>query len=372
MPISSIEAIPVEMPVKPLEKEFGLAPYVSNHASVETVDRTLIRLETTDGTVGWGEMLTALKSPTASKAIIEDVIAPKLIGCEVGDISSCLDEFYHPYVKIDPFLGGVSIALWDLLGKRRDAPIHELLGGVGNAGKMPIAFCLGILDPEESRRHARYAVDAGFETLKTKAGPDWKQDVERLVAMNDETDGELEFRLDPNQGWTLEESIRALSVLEENGVRLQYIEQPVRINAFGSYESLRNRTRTPIAVNEDTYFNGNLRQLLGRDAIDVAVIDLVPAGGLLRARDQISQAEAANVSVSHHCGFDLGIKSAAVCHLFASAPALNLSPDSVYYAWETDVLHSPLEVSDGALTIPNGPGLGIDVDETIVENHRID
>ncbi|MXV60500.1 N-acylamino acid racemase [Natronorubrum sp. JWXQ-INN-674] len=358
------------MPVAPLE-EGGLAPYSSNHDEVETVGRTLVRVETDDGITGWGEMLTAMQSPSVTKAVIDDVIAPELIGRDLDEIRDFVASFYYPYVKTRPFLGAVETALWDALGKRRGASVSELLGG-GLRETVDVAYCLGMLSEDESRRYAARALEQGFDVLKTKAGPDWKADVDRIRAMHDETDGELEFRLDPNQGWTVDEAVRAGAALEDAGIYLQYLEQPCRIDSYGTYERLRQRLRQPIAANEDTYFPRNLYYLCERSAVDVAGVDLVPAGGLLGVREQIAVAEAAGISVTHHNGFDLGIKQAAVLHLYASTPALTLAPDSVYYGWADHVLEDPLEVENGAIRVPDGPGLGVSVDEAAVERYRVE
>lgn len=371
MPVTNIDTIPVAMDVSPLESEFGLAPYVSNHASVESVTRMLIRIDTDEGVVGWGEMLVAMKSAAVTRAVIEDVIAPELIGRKLESIRGFIEEFYFPYVKVRPFLGAVETALWDALGTKLGVPVHQLLGGTIRE-RVPIAFCLGILDPDAASKHASWAADGGFSTVKTKAGPDWQSDVERLCAMHEAVNGELEFRLDPNQGWTVEDSVRAATRLEDEGVLLQYLEQPVRIDTYGTYAKLRERLRTPIAVNEDTYFPRNLRYLLTADAIDVAVVDLVPAGGILAVREQAALAASAGVSVSHHCGFDLGIKTAAMLHAVGSTPAINLPPDSVYYAWADHIIEEPFEVDDGALAVPDGPGLGVTVDEAKIEQYRTD
>ncbi|WP_049903905.1 mandelate racemase/muconate lactonizing enzyme family protein [Halococcus agarilyticus] len=371
MSITAVDAIPVRMDVEPLESDLGLAPYVSNHDSVESVTRMLVRVDTDNGVTGWGEMLVGMKSAAVTKAVVKDVIAPELVGRDVGEIRDFIDSFYFPYVKVRPFVGAVETALWDAFGKTVGQPVHRLLGGK-TRDRVEIATCLGILDPEESRTYAERAVEHGFSTLKTKAGPDWREDVERIVAMAEAADGELEFRLDPNQGWAFEDAVRAATRLEEQGILLQYLEQPVRIDTDGTYASLRNRVRTPIAVNEDTYFPRNLRFLLRADAIDAAVVDLVPAGGILRVREQVAMAANAGVSVSHHCGFDLGVKTAAMLHTVASTPSINLPPDSVYYAWEDDVIAEPFEVENGTLPVPDGPGLGVEVDETKIERYRCD
>jgi len=371
MEIVSVDAIPVEVPVAPLEEEDGLAPYVSNHDEVWSVDRMMIRVETADGTIGWGEMLVTLKSPEATQAIIEHVIAPELVGRSITDIQAFVESFYFPYVKIDPYIGGVEMALWDAHGKQLGAPVHELLGGK-TRDAVPVAYCVGILPPEESAQHAQTALDKGFSALKTKAGPDWHDDVDRLTAMHDAVDGDLEFRLDPNQGWTFEDAVRAVASLENEGVFLQYIEQPVRIESYGTYQQLRSRLRTPIGVNEDTYFRRNLYHLLSEDAIDVGVVDIVPAGGILRTKGLASMAAEAGVSLSHHCGFDLGVKTAAMLHTVSSTPGINLPPDTVYYAWDDYVVENPLPVEDGRIPVPDDPGLGVVVDDAKIEEYRTD
>lgn len=371
MSIASVEAIPVEVGVKPLEEAYGLAPYRSNHDSVEKRDRMLVRVETEDGIVGWGEMLVAMRSPEATKAIIDHVIAPELVGREVDGIRGFIESFYFPYTRIHPYLGAVEMAMWDALGKQLDASLSTLLGGRLD-DEVPVAYCLGILDPERSGEQARFAAEEGFSALKTKAGPDWRADVERIRAMHDAVDGELDFRLDPNQGWSFEAAVRAGAALEDAGVYLQYLEQPCRIDTYGTYETLRNRLRTPLAVNEDTYFERNFSHLLRREAVDVGVIDLIPAGGILRAQELAANAAEAGVSLSHHCGFDLGIKTAAMLHLVAATPAIDLPPDSVYYAWDEYLLEEPFELSDGAYSVPTEPGLGITVDEGTVERLRTD
>lgn len=371
MYIRDVSAIPVRMAVAPLEEDLGLAPYVSNHDAVEKVERMLVRLETSTGAVGWGEMLVGLKSPAVTKAVIRDVIAPELEGIHVDQAGAVLESMYYPYVRLDPFLGAVDTALWDLRGKQYGASVAELLGGATRES-IDVAFCLGILEPEEAASHAAEAAAAGFDRLKTKAGSAWEADVERVTAMHDAVDGALSFRLDPNQGWSLPETLCALNRLEARGITLEYLEQPLPTETFGSYSQLRSRTATPIGVNEDTYFRGNLQALLRRDAVDVAVIDLVPAGGLENARQQARTAGDQGVSVSHHSGFDLGIKTAAVLQLAASTPAIDLPPDSVYYGWADYLLESPFELENGAYTVPDGPGLGVAVDEGKVDQYRID
>jgi L-alanine-DL-glutamate epimerase-like enolase superfamily enzyme len=384
MEITGVEAYAVNMPVVSMD-EGGIAPYVTSHGQVEDVDRILVHVETDEGIEGWGEMRVFL-SPEATISVIEDGITQWVLGRSPFEVEALRRQMFIEYTNADMFFSPVEIACWDIIGKALEEPISVLLGGrtaldpttqTGEPGQtvtdaVDVAYCMGILSPEESRRHASKALDEGFSVLKTKAGRDWEEDVDRIVAMNDEIDGRLDFRLDPNQGWRFDEAVRVGASLGDAGVYLQYMEQPIRVDAHGTLAKLRERTAQPIGPNEDTYIAHNLQQMIQRDALDVAVVDMTPTGGIAAVRQLASIAEDAGVPVTHHCAFDLGIRTAAIVHSVASIPGFNLPPDSTYYAWEDDVIENRLEVTDGAIPVPTDPGLGVQVDRDKVEQYRID
>jgi L-alanine-DL-glutamate epimerase-like enolase superfamily enzyme len=369
MQITSVEAIPVAIDVKPLNEELGVAPYVAGYTVVERAERLLIRLETEDGIVGWGE--TSMNpSPGVAIEIVEDVIAEEVVGRSVWEIENVVGAFEYPYMRITPLVAGVEMAMLDAFGKSLGVPLHQLLGGK-TTDSVPVAYCLGILDPEESAEYAVEALDRGFEVLKTKGGLDDDKDVARLTSMHEATDGQLDFRLDGNQTWSFEDAVRIGARLEDAGVYLQYLEQPLRIDTGGSYSSLRNRLKTPIAINEDAYFPYNFYQLLKQDAIDVGVLDLIPAGGIMATKQLAGVASESGVSLSHHSSFEFGVKTAAVLHLAAATPEFNLAPDRVNYTLADDVINDRFGVDDGEMTVPTAPGLGVTVDESAVEEYRI-
>lgn len=392
MQIVSIETIPVEVPVRPLEHEYGIAPYATGGQlrSVpdtvefdEAIDRVenaghsgkklLIRLETTEGIDGWGEI--NVPSMEFGKALYETVIGPEVVGRSIWEMESLLEDFeWFPsgyYRDVTPYLGAIEMAMWDALGKHLDVPVHRLLGGK-RVESIPVAFCLGILPPEESRRHARKALRNGFDVLKTKGSRYWQADVERMIAMHDEVDGQLEFRLDPNQLWRPEQAVRVGAELEQAGVFLEYLEQPVRIDSFGTLKRLRERLKTPIAVNEDAYLPRHISHI-GREAgIDAAVIDLVPSGGILGFKRLAAVAAYLGISLAHHSNFDLGIKNAAKAHVMASTSGCDLAIDSVYYAYEDHLYETPLDMSEGRVTVPERPGLNGPIDLDKIEQYRLD
>jgi L-alanine-DL-glutamate epimerase-like enolase superfamily enzyme len=287
------------------------------------------------------------------------------------------------------FFAPVETACWDIVGKVQERPIYELLGGWTadhqtemkhrehidhdeDSRQVEFAYALGIFSPEESRKYARHVLEDGYSVLKTKAGRDWREDVDRIRAMHDEVDGELEFRIDPNQGWAVEDAVRLCSMLEDDGIYLQYVEQPIRVDNHGSLASLRSRTRQPIAANEDTYIPRNMRQMIDADAIDAAVVDLTPSGGISGVRQLAEIAEDGGISLAHHCAFDLGIRTAAILHTVYSTPAINLPSDTAYFGWADDVIESPFEIDEGRMTVPDDPGLAVTVDQDAVARYRQD
>ena len=383
MEITNIKAYAVNMSVTPLE-EGGIAPYVTNHGAVSDMDRILVRVETDQGITGWGEMRVFL-SPDVTVNIIEDGIAPWVIGHSPYEVEGLRRQNFVEYTNTDMFFSPIEVACWDIVGKALDKPIYELLGGwtAPNQTERPfepqetdvrpvdVAYCVGILSPEESREHASKALEDGYTVLKTKAGVDWKQDVQRIVAMDEAVSGELDFRLDPNQGWRFDEAVRVCAALQDAGVYLQYAEQPIRVDTHGTLASLRARTTQPIGPNEDTYIPHNLTEMIRRDALDVAVLDMTPAGGITAVRQLAGIAEDAGIPATHHCAFDLGVRTAAIIHTVASVPGFTLPPDTTYYAWEDNIIKTPFTIENGAIPVPKGPGLGVEVDEGKVEQYQI-
>jgi L-alanine-DL-glutamate epimerase-like enolase superfamily enzyme len=388
MQITDVTATTVDVPLVELDEHLGIGPYVTNHGRVESMERVLVRVDTDEGVAGWGEMRTFL-SPAATESIIEDGIGPLVEGQSPFEVERLRRQVFIEYTNIELFFAAVETACWDIAGKAVGKPVSDLLGGAtaplqttamnsdaadaesGTDRSVEFAFCLGILSPEESRVKAQEALDAGFSVLKTKAGRDWRQDVARIEAMHDEVDGQLEFRLDPNQGWSLDQAVRVGAALEDSGIYLQYMEQPIRVNAHDSLATLRQRLRQPIAPNEDTYIPNNLRSLVEAGAMDAAVLDLTPAGGISGLRQQAAIVEDAGVPYTHHCAFDLGIRTAAILHAVHGLPGFSLPPDTTYYAWEDDVIADPFTVEEGRMAVPDEPGLGIEVDRDAVEEYRV-
>jgi L-alanine-DL-glutamate epimerase-like enolase superfamily enzyme len=311
-----------------------------------------------------------------TKQLVEEGVGPHVVGRSPFEVERFRRSVFVEYANADLFFAPIETACWDIVGKEVGRPVYELLGGwtapttetrrrdatYDDSLAVDAAYCLGILPEAESTAAAKRVRDAGYDVLKTKGGRDWQTDVARVVAMHEAVDGELRFRLDPNQGWRVDEAVRAARALDRAGIALDYLEQPIRVDDHRSLARLRQRTGQPIAANEDTYLPHNLGALVQAGAMDVAVLDLTPLGGISGLRAAAAVCEEGNVPYTHHCAFDLGVRTAAIAHATCGIPGFSLPVDTTYYAWEADVLTDPLTVEAGSVRVPDGPGLGVAVD----------
>lgn len=358
----------VVIPVIPLS-EGGIAPYRGSQDKVGTTQASsvLFKVETDNGIIGWGEM-NPIISNKITQTLVEEYIAPQLIGRDPFEIKAIMSQFspiYDPQVNTKSFLTGLQMALWDIMGKSLNVPVYNLLGGKVR-DRIGIAYALGILGIQETQKKVRQIIDQGYRCLKTKGGKDVVFDVARAKAMRQAAGPNFEIRVDMNQGYDTIQALRYLRDVED--CDLQYVEQPIKVNRLEDMQNLRVRTRTPIAINEDCYVPNNFYQAVKMDAIDAAVIDFEPIGGITELQRLESIAVEAGIPLAHHCGWDMGIKLAAILHTISTMEAFTYPMDSTYMAHGDDVLATRIKIENGCYIIPSeGPGLGIVVDEEKIE-----
>lgn len=370
MKIKSIKMFAVSIPIVPIS-EGGIAPYIGSQDKVgkTQVSSILFKIETDNGIAGWGEM-NPIISKSITRTLIEEYIGPKLIGRNPFEIKSIMTQFtpvYDPQVNTKSFLAGLQMALWDIMGKLLNVPVCDLLGGKIR-DKIEIAYTLGILDIKRTQKKIHQIMDQGYHCLKTKGGKDVVFDIARTKAMRKAAGANFEIRIDMNQGYDTIHALRYMHSIED--CDLQYIEQPIKVNRLEDMKNLRIRTCVPIAINEDCYIPNNFYKAARMGAIDAAVIDFEPVGGITELQCLESVAKEAGIPLAHHCGWDMGIKLAAILHATCTMEAFTYPMDSTYMVHGDDVLARRIDIEDGCYRIPSdGPGLGIIVDEKKIEKY---
>ncbi|WP_432842692.1 mandelate racemase/muconate lactonizing enzyme family protein [Dactylosporangium sp. CA-092794] len=371
MRVVAVDAYRVRVPVRRLT-DGGVAPYRGSQdpVGVSTAESLLVAVRTDEGVTGWGEMNTGFPA-RLDTALVRELLAPLVVGKDPAPVRALVaaaDSPYWPHLGRPALASALEMALWDLLGRRLGRPVATLLGG-RIRDRVPVAYCLGITDTGRAVEVALRVRAEGFGVLKLKIGRDLAADLARVHAVAEATGGRLLLRLDANQGFDRTAAARLVDGLA--GLPVEYVEQPLPVGDLDGMRALRHRGTVPIAANEDAYPAGGLARCLTTGAVDAAVVDLEPAGGLLGLVRAAGLAEELRAPLAHHCGWDLGIKAAAMLQVTSTLPAFSLAADSTYTAHADDVLTQRLSTVDGALLVPDGPGLGVEVDEDRVDRLRV-
>jgi L-alanine-DL-glutamate epimerase-like enolase superfamily enzyme len=263
---------------------------------------------------------------------------------------------------------GVEMALWDLIGQATRQPRYKLLGGAVRR-QVELAACMGIRPYAEAKAIARQYVDMGFTTLKTKAGRDPKEDLEMVRGIRDGAGDRLKLRIDPNMGYAPDVALALARDLEP--YHLEYFEQPMPFSCIGESARMRHQTRTPLALNESVTTTEVVQQILQLRAADVLLPDTYQCGGILAVKKVAALCESARVPCVFHCSHDLGLKTAAMLHVVASTPCFTLANDCTYYGLEDDIITPLHRIEKGFMPLPEGPGLGVTVDESKLKKYRV-
>ena len=370
MKITGLRVHCCRMPLTPLERG-GIAPYQLSYRLATHADRYFVEVRTDSGISGWGEGELTL-SAEAMRAFYAHDLHPALLGCDPRQINLVRGVFrqttFKKYLNEQVFLAPVETACWDILGKSVGLPIHALLGGKMR-DRVRCAFLVGVLPHDQLTRIVGHAASRGFGTVKLKGDTDFRRDVDRLVRLADKFP-QLDFRLDPNQAWTIADCIRFAQDVRH--LKIQYLEQPVRVQSLAEVGELRRRSPIPIALNDDCYGPWTLDAIVRAQAADVGIVDLEPLGGIAGLVRAANFAETANLPLTHHTGFDHGVKTAAVLHVAAAMPAaFRLPLDCTYMSHDDDVLTTRLKFEQDELLVPDGPGLGVEVDPGKLERYAI-
>ena len=370
MKISDVRVHCCRMPLMPLERG-GSAPYQLSYRLATHVARYFVEGRPEDGVAGWGEGELTM-SPEAMRAFCQYDLRPMLTGVDPRQLNRVRGVFrqttFKKYLNEQVFLAPVETACWDILGKSVGLPVHALLGGAMR-DRVRCAFLVGVLPEEQLVKLVRHGVGLGFRTVKLKGGNDFRADAKRLRLLA-ETFPDIELRLDPNQAWTIADCVRFAELTRD--LPIAYLEQPVRVQALTEVAELRRRVAIPIALNDDCYGPWTLDAIVRAGAADVGIVDLEPLGGIGGLVRAAHFAETANLPLTHHTGFDHGIKTAAVAHVTSAMPAAFRYPlDCTYLAQDDDVISPRLRFEKDELLVPDGPGLGINVDPAKLEQYRI-
>ncbi len=363
-------------------------PFAFSQGWVRQRSATLLEIVTDAGLVGWGEAFAqGLEPPEIAATVIEHALRPLVIGCDPLDTEVLWHRMYHmtrDYGRKGSVIAAISavdIALWDIVGKCRGQPIHRLLGGAFRSRVQPYATGFYRISGQgEAARLADEALthfDAGFTLMKVKLGYGVEDDIACMQAIGKAIQGKpIRLMIDTNHAYGRAEALRLGRALA--GFDLRWYEEPVAPEDLQGYVELRQKLPMPIAGGENEHTLYGFRDLLAAGCVDVAQPDIGSCGGITAARHIVALAQAHGVQVNPHV-WGSAIAQAASLQLIAAVPVAHhslfaqepvLEYDRSSHPFRQQLITQPIRLVDGWVTIPAGPGLGVEVDRAVLEKYR--
>lgn len=364
-------------------------PFAFSQGWVHRRSATLVEVITDAGLTGWGEAFAqGLEPPQIAASAIEHALRPLVLGANPLDIEVLWHRMYHQtrdYGRKGSVVAAISaidMALWDLAGHHYQQPVHRLLGGAFRTRVQPYATGFYRVRGQGERDRlvdeAQGHLAAGFQLMKVKLGYGVADDIEVIQAIAAAMQGRgVTLMVDTNHGYGRTEALRLGRVLDE--LDLRWYEEPVAPEDLDGYCELRAKLRTPIAGGENEHTLYGFRDLLGRHAVDIVQPDLGSCGGITAARHIAALAQAHGIEVNPHV-WGSAVAQAASLQVIAALPVTNhavfardpvLEYDRSSHPFRRDLVTQPIEMTDGFVHIPNGPGLGIEVRRDTLERFRV-
>ncbi len=363
--------------------------HITDYELFEVPPRWLfLKVTTSDGTVGWGEPIVEGRSKTV-EAAVEELMEAYLVGEDPARIEYHWQTMYRGgFYRGGPILmsalAGIDQALWDIKGKTYGAPVYELLGGAIR-DRLRVYQWIGGDEPSDVAEQAQTMVDAGFTALKMNGTPAVERlespatiqaATERMREVRETVGDGVDVGVDFHGRVSKPTAKRLVAALEPYDPF--FVEEPVLPEHLDDLAEVARHTTIPIATGERLYSRWDFKELFEDGHVDLVQPDPSHAGGITEVKKIASMAEAYDVAVAPHC--PLGPIALASCiQVDACVPNASIQEQSldIHYNETNDVLdyladQSVFEYRDGYVDIPDGPGLGIELDEAYVRERAGD
>ena len=316
------------------------------------------------------EPSAAAKSPGTAAELavaIRDRIAPAVIGQDPTNINRLI-ELLDGLTPTQPGAGAaVEMACVELASRIQGVPLYTYLGGAAQTD-MQFNGWIGELPPEEAAAEARRWLKAGFRSAKIKVGSGVEADRDRVAAVREAVGSAMKLRIDANLQYDADTSLKLCRMVKQ--FDLQLFEQPAHLRDLAGLARVRREGGIPVMADESVSDHASLIAVIKADAADFVKFGIKQAGGILRASRMLATAEAAGIPVVIGHGFGLDPSTLAEIMLAASSrnvlPGLEcVGPLKV----KDTVATTRLDISSGSLPLPDGPGLGISLDENKLEQY---
>ncbi|RSL33609.1 mandelate racemase/muconate lactonizing enzyme family protein [Salibacterium salarium] len=365
----------------PLNEEFSFS-----QGWVKQRSTMIVEIITDEGIVGWGESLChGLQPPEIAASFVQYCFKPLLIGRDPFDVEVLWEEMYN---QSRPFgqagaavnaISGVDIALWDVMGRYLQQPIHKLLGGAFRTEVTPYATGFYRLKgknyPEESIEEAKQHISNGFTAIKLKTGFGVQEDIDYVYDIREAVGKDIRIMMDANCAYNAANARRIL--LESQEAKVHFFEEALTPEDKEGYKELKNLTSTFIAAGENVFSKIGFRNWISGNVLDILQPDLCSSGGFTECKKIAAMAQAWNNTLIPHV-WGSGIGLVASLQYIASLPPtpLSLNPeepmleyDQSSHPFRESLIHGAVFMENGKVKIPQGHGIGVKINKDVIKEY---
>ena len=343
-----------------------ITPFKTALRTVDCIQDLIVRVTLDSGETGYGEapptaVITGETVPSIAAAL-RYYLAPSVLGLDPGDRDELFSRLDRAMAKNTSAKAALDIAIHDAAARAQGIPLFRFLGRKAPEQVRTVLetdLTISVNDPDTMAADTRAAVSRGFRILKVKVGKGGTEDVERVRRVREAAGAGAVLRIDANQGWTPEEAVRTIGMMEDAGLRIELVEQPVSCHDFKGMQYVTAHTATPILADESVFSPEDAARIIEEHAADWINIKLMKTGGIYPAEKICELAEQAGVSCMMGCMLESAVSVSGAAHLAAARPVISLCDlDGPSLCAENPYTGGP-DYREHQIFLPETPGIGI-------------
>lgn len=340
----------------PLRKTFK-----TSVRSSKRIENIIINVFLEDGKVGYGEaaphtFVTGETQESIRAAILKH-IKPAIVGLDIENMEEVMSCISNSILGNTGAKAAVDIAIYDLYGQYLNRPLHEVLGGKKESIESDITISINNI--EQMKKDCLEAIQNGYKTLKIKLGSNYNDDIKRIMEIRKTVGTEIKLRLDANQAWKPKDAVRIINKMEDKGLDIELVEQPVHFQDIGGMAFVTKNVLTPILADESVVQVRDAIEIIKAHAADLINIKLMKTGGIYNAIKICHIAEAYGIECMIGCMLESKISIGAAAHLAASKRIITkIDLDSYNLSLYDPFIVGPI-FDNSLITLNSAPGLGI-------------
>ena len=323
MRISNISVGYIQIPL--------VTPFRTALRTVDSVNDLIVKITADNGLTGLGEAPpTAVITGDTKESIeaaIRGYIAPAIMGMDLDHAEDIFAAMEKSIAKNTTPKAAIDMALYDLMAKAKGLPLYRLLSeGRENLcrTKLTTDLTISLNSVEEMTADALKAAEQGYRILKVKVGRGGETDVERIRRIRAVTGKDTVIRVDANQGWTREEAVRTICMMEDAGTDIELVEQPVSCHDFKGLKYVSEKVATPVLADESVFSYEDAVRIIEEHAADMINIKLMKTGGIRQALRICEEAEKNGIPCMAGCMLESAVSVSAAAHLAASRSIIRM------------------------------------------------